>query len=80
MKPYSIFLVEDHAGFANALNNMLSQNQNLKIVAVAGTAEEAFAVADLPDRPRRSRALSELRRQALRPRARTPRLAIAHRQ
>jgi len=42
MNPYSIFLVEDHAGFANALNNMLSQNQNLKIVATAGTAEEAL--------------------------------------
>lgn len=42
MNPYSIFLVEDHAGFANALNNMLSQNQNLKIVAVAGTAQEAL--------------------------------------
>jgi DNA-binding NarL/FixJ family response regulator len=42
MNPYSIFLVEDHAGFATALNNMLSQNQNLKIVAVAETAEEAF--------------------------------------
>jgi DNA-binding NarL/FixJ family response regulator len=42
MNPYSIFLVEDHAGFANALNNMLSQNQNLKIVAVAETAEEAL--------------------------------------
>jgi DNA-binding NarL/FixJ family response regulator len=42
MNPYSIFLVEDHAGFANALNNMLSQNQNLQIVAVAGTAEEAL--------------------------------------
>ena|SRR5690349_9957168 len=42
MNPHSIFLVEDHAGFAQALNNMLSQNQNLKIVAVAGTAEEAL--------------------------------------
>jgi DNA-binding NarL/FixJ family response regulator len=42
MTPFSIFLVEDHAGFANALNNMLSQNQNLKIVAVAGTAQEAL--------------------------------------
>ena len=42
MNPHSIFLVEDHAGFANALNNMLSQNQDLKIVAVAETAEEAF--------------------------------------
>jgi DNA-binding NarL/FixJ family response regulator len=42
MNPYSIFLVEDHAGFAKALNNMLSQNQTLKIVAVAETAEEAL--------------------------------------
>lgn len=42
MNPHSIFLVEDHAGFANALNNMLSQNQTLKIVAVAETAEEAL--------------------------------------
>lgn len=42
MDPHSIFLVEDHTGFANALNNMLSQNQNLKIVAVAETAEEAL--------------------------------------
>jgi DNA-binding NarL/FixJ family response regulator len=42
MNPYSIFLVEDHAGFANALNNMLSQNPNLKIVAVAETAETAL--------------------------------------
>jgi DNA-binding NarL/FixJ family response regulator len=48
MNPYSIFLVEDHAGFAKALNNMLSQNQNLKIIAVAGTAEEALEqVGDL---------------------------------
>ena len=42
MNPNSIFLVEDHAGFASALNNMLSQKENLKIVAVAGTAEEAL--------------------------------------
>ena len=42
MNQYSIFLVEDHAGFANALNNMLSQNQNLKIIAVAGSAQEAL--------------------------------------
>jgi len=42
MNPYSIFLVEDHAGFASALNNMLSQKENLKIVAVAGAAEEAL--------------------------------------
>jgi two-component system, NarL family, invasion response regulator UvrY len=43
MKTHSIFLVEDHAGFAQALNNMLSQNQSLKIVAVAETAGEALA-------------------------------------
>jgi DNA-binding NarL/FixJ family response regulator len=42
MNPYSIFLVEDHAGFASALNTMLSQKENLKIVAVAGTADEAL--------------------------------------
>ena len=42
MDPYSIFLVEDHEGFANALNNMLSQDQNLKIVAVAETAAAAL--------------------------------------
>jgi DNA-binding NarL/FixJ family response regulator len=42
MNPYSIFLVEDHAGFAKALNNMLSQNPDLNIVAVAETAEEAL--------------------------------------
>ena len=42
MNPYSIFLVEDHAGFANALKNMLSQGQNLSIIAVAETAEEAL--------------------------------------
>lgn len=47
MNTYSIFLVEDHAGFAQALNSMLSQSQNLKIVAVAGTAEEALQ--QLPD-------------------------------
>jgi DNA-binding NarL/FixJ family response regulator len=42
MNPHSIFLVEDHAGFANALKNMLSQNQDLKIVGVAETAEAAL--------------------------------------
>ena len=47
MDTYSIFLVEDHAGFANALNNMLSQNQSLKIVAIADTAEDALE--RLPD-------------------------------
>src|SRR6476469_4591135 len=42
MNPHSIFLVEDHAGFAQALNNLLSQDPNLRIVAVAETAEEAL--------------------------------------
>ena len=42
MNTYSIFLVEDHPGFANALNNMLSQNQSLEIIGVAGTAQEAL--------------------------------------
>jgi DNA-binding NarL/FixJ family response regulator len=42
MSEYSILLVEDHAGFAQALINMLSQNQNLKVVAVAETAEDAL--------------------------------------
>jgi DNA-binding NarL/FixJ family response regulator len=42
MNPYSIFLVEDHAGFATALNSMLSQNHNLEIVAVAESADEAL--------------------------------------
>src|SRR5512134_3823536 len=42
MSVYSILLVEDHAGFAKALMNMLSQNQALKVVAVAQDAEEAL--------------------------------------
>lgn len=42
MSEYSILLVEDHAGFAKALINMLSQNQNLKVVAVAESAEDAL--------------------------------------
>jgi two-component system, NarL family, invasion response regulator UvrY len=37
----SILLVEDHAGFARALLNMLAQNPNLEIVAVAESAEAA---------------------------------------
>jgi DNA-binding NarL/FixJ family response regulator len=41
MKTSSILLVEDHAGFAKALLNMLSQNPALQIVAVAESAEEA---------------------------------------
>jgi DNA-binding NarL/FixJ family response regulator len=42
MSVSSILLVEDHAGFAKALHNMLSQNPNLHIVAVAENAEEAL--------------------------------------
>jgi DNA-binding NarL/FixJ family response regulator len=42
MSEYSILLVEDHAGFAKALLNMLGQNQELKVVAVAQDAEEAL--------------------------------------
>src|SRR5215207_5582470 len=42
MNGYSILLVEDHAGFAKALLNMLSHNPNLNIVAVAETAEQAL--------------------------------------
>ena len=42
MSASSILLVEDHAGFAKALLNMLSQNPNLEIVAVAESAEEAL--------------------------------------
>ena len=42
MSEYSILLVEDHTGFANALISMLGQNPNLKIVAVTETAEEAL--------------------------------------
>lgn len=42
MSSYSILLVEDHAGFAKALLNMLSQNPNLQIVAVAERAEAAI--------------------------------------
>ena len=42
MNTYSIFLVEDHAGFANALRHMLAQNPNLQIAAVAESAEAAL--------------------------------------
>ena len=38
----SILLVEDHAGFAKALLNMLNQNPNLEITAVADSAEDAM--------------------------------------
>ena len=42
MKTSSILLVEDHAGFAHALLNMLSQNPTLQISAVAENAEAAL--------------------------------------
>lgn len=42
MSASSILLVEDHAGFAKALLNMIGQNPNLQIVAVAESAEAAL--------------------------------------
>ena len=42
MNTSSILLVEDHPGFAQALRNMLAQNPNLRIVAVAESAEAAL--------------------------------------
>lgn len=42
MSTASILLVEDHAGFAQALRQMLSQNPSLQIVSVAETAETAL--------------------------------------
>jgi DNA-binding NarL/FixJ family response regulator len=42
MSAYSILLVEDHAGFAKALLNMLGQNPSLQVVAVAESAEAAL--------------------------------------
>jgi DNA-binding NarL/FixJ family response regulator len=42
MNTSSILLVEDHAGFAKALLQMLSQNQDLQIVAVTESAEAAL--------------------------------------
>jgi len=42
MSIFSVLLVEDHTGFAKALTNMLSQNPNLNIVAVAESAEAAL--------------------------------------
>jgi DNA-binding NarL/FixJ family response regulator len=42
MSTNSILLVEDHAGFAKALLNMLVQNPSLQIVAVADSAEAAI--------------------------------------
>jgi len=42
MSTSSILLVEDHAGFARALLNMLGQNPNLEVVAVAESGEAAL--------------------------------------
>jgi DNA-binding NarL/FixJ family response regulator len=42
MSTASILLVEDHAGFAKALLQMLSQNPILQIVSVAESAEAAL--------------------------------------
>jgi DNA-binding NarL/FixJ family response regulator len=42
MSTASILLVEDHAGFAKALLNMLAQNEELQVVAVAEDAEQAL--------------------------------------
>jgi DNA-binding NarL/FixJ family response regulator len=42
MSMSSILLVEDHAGFAKALLNMLSQDPNLQVAAVAESAEAAL--------------------------------------
>ena len=42
MSTASILLVEDHAGFANALLQMLNHNPNLQIVSVADSGEAAL--------------------------------------
>jgi DNA-binding NarL/FixJ family response regulator len=42
MSTASILLVEDHAGFAKALLNMLAQKEQLQVVAVAEDAEQAL--------------------------------------
>jgi len=42
MTSSSILLVEDHAAFANALLNILNKNGNMKVVAVADSAEKAL--------------------------------------
>jgi DNA-binding NarL/FixJ family response regulator len=42
MSTASILLVEDHAGFAKALLQMLSQNPTLQIVSVAESVEAAL--------------------------------------
>jgi DNA-binding NarL/FixJ family response regulator len=42
MSRSSILLVEDHAAFANALLHILNRDENLNVVAVAETAEQAL--------------------------------------
>ena len=42
MNTYSVLLVEDHAGFAQALLHMLAQDPSLHVVAVAESAEAAL--------------------------------------
>jgi len=42
MKSSSILLVEDHEAFANALLNILNKKENMNVVAVAETAEQAL--------------------------------------
>lgn len=42
MNKSSILLVEDHEAFATALLGVLNKEENLNVVAVVGTAEEAL--------------------------------------
>ena len=42
MDTSSILIVEDHAGFAEALMRVLNTDKNLKVVAVAESAEKAL--------------------------------------
>lgn len=42
MNTSSILIVEDHAGFAEALMRVLNTDKNLKVVAVAESAEKAL--------------------------------------
>jgi DNA-binding NarL/FixJ family response regulator len=46
MTTSSLLLVEDHAGFAKALLNMLAQNPHLQIVAIADSGEAAIQYLD----------------------------------
>ena len=42
MSTFSIVLVEDHAGFAEALLRVLSTDKNLNVIAVLDSAEKAL--------------------------------------